>query len=263
MPALIDRSIDLSAIATLWDSPVTTGLETISFFGATLAQSLRNLTPSGSASPLLVAGSPVVSTPSGIALTQAANLTTGFTRDNSETFMFVVSSVYGTGAASVKILDNLKVSSNDSVGVVMASSGFAGPTFEVGFVSSAGAGLTQQATLQAGGANSAQTIAATALPNFYVCKIDMANMVISYKSMSPAAITAGWGTGTGAVTTAITAGNTQPVNTVPYRLGGYQNTAGSAEMHFFAKFNRATTLAEDAAMYAAVQNTMGLRGVTI
>ena len=231
-----------------------------------MPQSLLNLIPGGAATPLVAGGTPSVNATSGMTVSFANPVTTGIPQDQSEPYMIVVSNiVYGTGANPTKPIDNISGSNTSNVQMIMGSSGWPGPSCEIAYTNSGGTGAQLGCSLQVGGANSAATIAAILAPNFYVCKVDMANMLISMKSMSPVGIAAGWGSGTGAISAAIPAGATRTANTVPIRLGGYQSNTGTngSLIHFFAKFNRVTTVAEDAAMYAAVQTALGLRGVTI
>jgi hypothetical protein len=253
MPSITDTTLDLSSLANTYDPIVPSGLVSLLFLGKTLPLSLRNLSPGGGVSAVAT-GAPVINASSGAGVNNGNFIDTQLFQGTSET-LYIVCGLSTFGVALGVPLACTNSSNIEGVSLIGGNNPFHGLQAAVA-LNISGTNVAEPLVVYPD--NSAASQAMFLSPQMYVLRIDFVGMQLYFKNLSSP--------GLATATFTIPAGATRQTGFHGSYLFGQQHAGAATQVsnvHFFAQYNRATTLTEDAAIYAQVKSSLALRGVTI
>lgn len=265
MPDLFDNIADYSKVASGFTPVVAAGLTSYALFGRNLPSSLLNW--ANPAAPIVDASAVTVGPVSGVTTTSSNSLVLPDAPTVASETIFLVMSVNPTSWSSfiASPFGSNPVNSNTGT-AINCQNGIAGLQASIGLIIGGAAG-SRVCSVTAGGlailSGDAATQEVIVLPQLYMLKIDVANLLITMQNMSQVA--ASWKN-----TIVMAAGTTRAPQAVSLNYGLQSSGAGSGSAvnssntyHAYAHYNRATVASEDALVSSQLRKIMATRGITV
>ncbi len=261
--------LDTSSVTgAVFKPAVPSGLTSFGLFGGTLTRSLQNF--ANPSAVFTVGGTPTFNSNNvDVGPSSTINLSDA-PSTGSETLFAVFSITPGGGPANGQSYRAYPFAAGQVGGDVSYGNYFTLDTgtpalnYQAQFSDSGGTRHSVSANgVSADGNILAQSVASQtiiATPQLYRVKIDMTGMTLSFTNMSQSA--SRWSSSVN-----INAGYTRATIAQDYSLAPGNTPAtwanSDVKAYLWARYNRATTLTEDAAIYAQIQRVMAIRGVAL